>query len=447
MNNFGKSSVEDVYEFATDIFPINRSLTGNGVRETLRRIQRLIPDLKIHEAVSGSKVHDWVVPKEWNIESAYIIGPKGDQICDYAENNLHLVGYSNPINRKISLNELQLHLYSLPEQPEAIPYVTSYYDENWGFCISQNDRNKLVEGEYQVLIKGSKSKGVLNYADVVFEGRSKKEVIFSTYVCHPSMANNEVSGISVSTFLAKWIAGLNDRYYTYRFIFVPETIGSLLYIKKNLKYLKQNTIAGFNITCVGDERSYSYLPSRNGNTLADRAARHVLNRIDPSFKSYSWSDRGSDERQYCSPGVDLPVVSIMRTKYGEYPEYHTSLDKLGTVVTKKGLEGSLKVLQQIVLALESNYYPKLKTIGEPQLSKRDLYPKTSIKSSQQEARLLLNLITWSDGTKSLLDISEILGLYVLDLIPYIKMLEQKKLLRLQRQSIKNPLKFLQSVFQ
>ena len=447
MNNFGKSSVKDVYEFATDIFPINRSLTGNGVRETLRRIQRLIPDLKIHEAVSGSKVYDWVVPKEWNIESAYIIGPKGDKICDYAENNLHLVGYSNPINKKISLNELQLHLYSLPEQPEAIPYVTSYYDENWGFCISQNDRNKLVEGEYQVLIKGSKFKGVLNYADVVFEGRSKKEVIFSTYVCHPSMANNEVSGISVSTFLAKWIAGLNDRYYTYRFIFVPETIGSLLYIKKNLKYLKQNTIAGFNITCVGDERSYSYLPSRNGNTLADRVARHVLNRIDPSFKSYSWSDRGSDERQYCAPGVDLPVVSIMRTKYGEYPEYHTSLDKLGTVVTKKGLEGGLKVLQEIVLALESNYYPKLKTIGEPQLSKRDLYPKTSIKSSQQEARLLLNLITWSDGTKSLLDISEILGLYVLDLIPYIKMLEQKKLLRLQRQSIKNPLKSLESIFQ
>lgn len=447
MNNFGKSSVKDVYEFATDIFPVNRSLTGDGVRETLRRIQRLIPDLKIHEAVSGSKVYDWVVPKEWNIESAYIIGPKGDKICDYAENNLHLVGYSHPINKKISLNELQLHLYSLPEQPEAIPYVTSYYDENWGFCISQNDRNKLVEGEYQVLIKGSKFKGVLNYADVVFEGRSKKEVIFSTYVCHPSMANNEVSGISVSTFLAKWIAGLNDRYYTYRFIFVPETIGSLLYIKKNLKYLKQNTIAGFNITCVGDERSYSYLPSRNGNTLADRVARHVLNRIDPSFKSYSWSDRGSDERQYCAPGVDLPVVSIMRTKYGEYPEYHTSLDKLGTVVTKKGLEGSLKVLQEIVLALESNYYPKLKTIGEPQLSKRDLYPKTSIKSSQQEARLLLNLITWSDGTKSLLDISEILGLYVLDLIPYIKMLEQKKLLRLQRQLIKNPLKSLESIFQ
>ena len=447
MKNFEKSSVEDIFEFAEDIFPINRSLTGNGVRETLARIKLLIPDLKIHEVSSGTKVYDWVIPKEWNIESAYIIGPNGEKICDYAQNNLHLVGYSMPIDRKISLDELQLHLYSLPEQPEAIPYVTSYYEETWGFCISQNDRNKLVEGEYEILIKGNKSTGVLNYADVVFKGRSKKEVIFSTYVCHPSMANNEVSGISVSTFLAKWIAGLNDRYYTYRFIFVPETIGSLLYIKKNFKYLKKNTIAGFNITCIGDERAYSYLPSRNGDTLADKVARHVLNKIDPSFKTYSWSDRGSDERQYCAPGIDLPVASIMRSKYGEYPEYHTSLDQLGKVVTKKGLEGGLKVLQEIVLSLESNFYPMLKTVGEPQLSKRDLYPKTSIKSPQQEARLFLNLTTWSDGTKSLLDIAEILGVYVLDIMPYIKILEDKKLLRLKRQSNDNPLKILGSIFQ
>ena len=211
--------------------------------------------------------------------------------------------------------------------------------------------------------------------------------------------------------------------------------------------MKKNTIAGFNITCIGDERAYSYLPSRNGDTLADKVARHVLNKIDPSFKTYSWSDRGSDERQYCAPGIDLPVASIMRSKYGEYPEYHTSLDQLGKVVTKKGLEGGLKVLQEIVLSLESNFYPMLKTVGEPQLSKRDLYPKTSIKSPQQEARLFLNLTTWSDGTKSLLDIAEILGVYVLDIMPYIKILEDKKLLRLKRQPNNNPLKILGSIFQ
>ncbi len=441
MKSFDELEAEDIYKFAEAIFPLNRSLTGIGARETLKQIQRLIPELKIQEVKSGTKVYDWIIPKEWNIEDAYIISPNGEKICDYTQSNLHLVGYSTPIEKKISLEELQLHLYSIPEQPDAIPYVTSYYDENWGFCISQNERNKLVEGEYKVLIKGRKFNGVLNYADVVLQGKSKKEIIFSTYICHPSMANNEVSGITVSTFLAKWIAGLNDRYYTYRFIFVPETIGSLLYIKNNFKHLKKNTIAGFNITCIGDERAYSFLPSRNGDTIADRVALHVLNKIDPYFKTYTWSDRGSDERQYCAPGIDLPVASIMRSKYGEYPEYHTSLDQLGNVVTKKGLEGGLKVLQEIVLSLESNYFPMLKTVGEPQLSKRDLYPKTSIKSSQQEARLFLNLTTWSDGTKSLLDIAEILGVYVLDIIPYIKILEGKKLLKLNRQSIKNPLKF------
>lgn len=446
MKNFNNCSVDDIFKFAEDIFPINRSLTGNGVRETLTSIKHLIPNLKIHEVSSGTKVYDWVVPEEWNIESAYIIGPNGEKICDYAKNNLHLVGYSIPFDGKISLDELQLHLYSLPEQPEAIPYVTSYYDENWGFCISQNDRNKLVEGEYEVLIKGRKSTGFLNYADVVFEGKSKKEVIFSTYVCHPSMANNEVSGITVSTFLAKWIAGLNDRYYTYRFIFIPETIGSLVYIKKNLKYLQKNTIAGFNITCIGDERSYSYLTSRNGNTLADRVACHVLNKIDPSFKTYTWADRGSDERQYCAPGVDLPVATIMRTKFGEYPEYHTSLDQLGKVVTKKGLEGGLKVLQEIVLSLESNYYPVLKTKGEPQLSKRDLYPKISIKSSQQKARFFLDITSWSDGTKSLLDIAEILGVYVLDIVSDLKILEDKEVVELNRRSINNPLNNIRSLF-
>jgi len=425
-------NLDDIFVLAKTIFPLNRSLTGNGVRETLRIIKEIIPELKISEVKSGTKAFDWIIPDEWNIESAYIIGPDGKKICDYSENNLHLVGYSEPVSKKIKLQELQLHLYSLPEQPDAIPYVTSYYEDKWGFCLSQNDRNNLVDGDYDVLIKGSKSRGSLTYGDLVLKGRSKKEILFSTYICHPSMANNEISGICVSAFLAKWISEKPDRYYTYRFIFIPETIGSIYYLSKHKKHLQKRVVAGFNVTCIGDDRNYSFLPSRNGKTISDRIAKHVLGKIDPSFKIYSWKDRGSDERQYSAPKIDLPIATIMRTKYGEYPEYHTSLDALGTVVTKEGLEGGLAALKNTILCIEANYYPVVSTFGEPQLSKRDLYPKTSIKSAQEEARLFLDLLTWADGTKSLLDIAEIMGAYMLDILPYFTILASKNLITLDR---------------
>jgi aminopeptidase-like protein len=246
------------------------------------------------------------------------------------------------------------------------------------------------------------------------------------------MANNEISGICVSTFLAKWISEQSGRFYTYRFIFIPETIGSIYYLSRYKKLLQKRVIAGFNVTCIGDDRNYSFLPSRSGKTLSDRIAKHVLGKIDPSFKVYRWSDRGSDERQYSAPKIDLPIATIMRTKYGEYPEYHTSLDALDTVVTKEGLEGGLAALKNAILCIESNFYPLISTYGEPQLSKRDLYPKTSIKSPQEEARLFLDLLTWADGTKSLLDISEIMGAYMLDIFPYIKILASKNLITLKR---------------
>jgi aminopeptidase-like protein len=425
-------SAENIFDLAKTLFPLNRSLTGNGVRETLKIIKNLLPELKINEVKSGSKAFDWTIPDEWNIDSAYIIGPDGKKFCDYSENNLHLVGYSKPISIKLKLQELESHLYSLPEQPNAIPYVTSYYEDKWGFCISQNDRDDLVDGDYEVFIKGSKQSGSLTYADLVLKGRSKKEILISTYICHPSMANNEISGICVSTFLAKWISEQSDRFYTYRFIFIPETIGSIYYLSRYKKYLQKRVIAGFNVTCIGDDRNYSFLPSRDGKTLSDRIAKHVLGKIVPSFKVYSWSDRGSDERQYCAPKIDLPIATIMRTKYGEYPEYHTSLDALGTVVTKEGLEGGLTALKNAILCIESNYYPLVSTYGEPHLSKRNLYPKTSIKSPQEEARLFLDLLTWADGTKSLLDIAEILGAYMLDVYPYLKILASKNLIKLNR---------------
>ena len=411
------------------------------MRETLKVLNSLIPEIKIHEVKSGTEAFDWIIPQEWNIESAYIIGPDGKKICDYAQSNLHLVGYSEPVVTRITLNELQMHLHSLPEQPNAIPYVTAYYNNTWGFCITQNERDELVDGYYEVHIIGTKSNGSLTYADVVFRGQSKKEIMFSTYTCHPSMANNEVSGICVSAFLAKWVSELSNRFYTYRFVFIPETIGSVYYLSRHLKHLKKNVIAGYNVTCIGDERSYSFLPSKNGDTMSDKIAIHVLNKIDPKFKTYRWSDRGSDERQYCAPGVDLPIASIMRSKYGEFPEYHTSLDMLNSVVTRNGLEGGLNALKESVLCIESNYFPEIKTIGEPQLGKRDLYPKIAIKSSQSDARLFLDLSTWSDGTKSVLEIAEIIGSYMLDILPYFKILESKNLITLNRKSRKLKLKF------
>jgi aminopeptidase-like protein len=427
-----KTQPEDIFDLAETLFPLNRSLTGNGVRETLAIIKRMIPKLKIIEVASGTKAFDWTIPFEWNIKSAYLVGPDGKKFCDYSENNLHLVGYSEPVSKKLKLDELQLHLHSLPKQPNAIPYVTSYYENNWGFCISQNDRDKLLDGEYKVYIEGTKSKGSFTYGELILEGKSKKEILISTYVCHPSMANNEVSGICVTTFLAKWISEQTDRFYTYRIIFIPETIGSIYYLSRHKKYLKKKVIAGFNVTCIGDDRNYSYLPSRNGQTISDKIAKHVLHRIDPSFRIYSWNDRGSDERQYCAPKIDLPVATIMRTKYGDYPEYHTSLDTLGTVVTKEGLQGGLNALKDALLCLESNYYPFAVHDCEPHLRKRNLSPKISIKSNYSNSKLLLDILTWSDGTNSVLDIAEKIGHHMLDIIPYLKELEKQKLIKLNR---------------
>lgn len=423
---------KDIFDLAKILFPLNRSLTGDGVRETLAIIKRLIPKLNIIEVSSGTKAFDWTIPLEWNIESAYLVGPDGKKFCDYSKNNLHLVGYSDPISKKLKLEELQLHLHSLPEQPNAIPYVTSYYQNNWGFSISQNDRDKLLDGEYQVCIEGTKSKGSLTYGELILKGVSKKEILISTYVCHPSMANNEISGICVATFLAKWISEQANRFYTYRIIFIPETIGSIYYLSRHKKYLKKKVIAGFNITCIGDDRNYSYLPSRNGQTISDKIAKHVLHRLDPSFRIYTWRDRGSDERQYCAPKIDLPIATIMRTKYGEYPEYHTSLDALGTVVTQEGLQGGLNALKDALLCLESNYYPLALHDCEPHLRKRGLSPKISIKSHYSNSKLLLDILTWSDGKNSVLDIAEKSGYHMLDIIPYLKTLELQNLLKLNR---------------
>jgi aminopeptidase-like protein len=403
-NTFGQT----MYSWAQDIYPINRSLTGKGVRDTLKYLKNLAPDLNIHEVPSGTKAFDWIVPDEWNIRDAYVLDDKGKKVIDFQQNNLHIVGYSEPINKWLDLDELDQHLYSLPDQPDAIPYVTSYYKKSWGFCLSENKRKSLSNGKYKVVIDSDLGPGMLNYGEIILPGISKREILISTYVCHPSMANNEVSGPIVTIALARWLQKLANRRYTYRIIFIPETIGSIVYLSKNLKHMKKVTDAGFVVTCVGDDRAYSFMPSRNGNTLSDRVALHVLNKCVKKYDHYTFLERGSDERQYCSPLIDLPVSSIMRSKYGTYPEYHTSLDDL-SLISPKGLEGAYKIIMSCLSALEVNYNYRVTSYCEPQLGKRGLYPTTSIKKRGEKVARMMNLMAYADGDKDLIEISEIIG--------------------------------------
>jgi len=417
----------EMYSWAQDLFPICRSLTGEGVRDTLSYLKKLLPDLDVHEIKSGDNVLDWQVPQEWNIKDAYIKNEKGEKIIDFHQNNLHVVSYSEPIDTTLQLNDLQRNLHSLPAQPDAIPYITSYYSSNWGFCLTQEQRNSLKDEKYHVFIDSELKNGVLNYADLVIKGSSTKEILLSTYVCHPSMGNNELSGPIVSTALAKWISTLKNPYYTYRFIFIPETIGSIVYLSKHMEHLKTNVIAGFNITCVGDDRCYSFMPSRNGSTLADRVGKHVLGHIDSDYQQYTWLDRGSDERQYCAPGVDLPIATIMRSKYDEYPEYHTSLDDL-SLISPAGLKGGLNAFIKSIEAIEFNCFPKVQVLGEPQLGKRGLYPETSTKESTDAVRTMMDFITYADGKIDLLEIAEKINAPVWELYEIVETLVQHGLI-------------------
>lgn len=410
-----------MHSLAKELYPINRSLSGEGVRETLAILQRENPELKIHAIQSGTEVFDWSVPKEWNCKEAYIITPDGQKICDYSKNNLHLMQYSIPFNGEMELEELQKHLYSYNPLPDAIPYVTSYYKERWGFCISSNERKKLKKGRYKVFIDSTLEDGVLNYGDILIPGKTDQEVMFSTYICHPSMANNELSGPILATYLAKYIKQL-DNHYTYRFVFAPETIGSLIYLHNRLDHLKRNLKAGFVLTCVGDEKDHSYLASRYGDTLADKVALHTLKHHAPSFTKYTFLDRGSDERQYCAPEIDLPFCSVMRTKYGKYPQYHTSLDNLD-LITPKGLQGAYDIYAKIIDTLEQNFYYKIQVLGEPQLGKRGLYPTmTKTDTDYTQAFLYRNFLAYADGSNDLVDIAEIIGAKATDLIDVAKIM-------------------------
>ena len=411
MKSTASDAGADMHQWASDLFPICRSLTGDGVRSTLGYLQQLLPSLKTFEIPSGTRAFDWEVPKEWVIRDAYIADTDGNRLVDFNTNNLHVVGYSIPVDVVLSGAELDEHLHSLPELPHAIPYVTSYYRGTWGFCLTHDQRAQLGDGPFRVLIDSEHKVGSLTYGELIIPGDTSDEILLSTYVCHPSMANNELSGPVVTAALARWILGLEDRHYTYRIVMVPETIGSVVYLSLHLRHLQEHLKAGWVLTCIGDERAYSYLPSPSGATFADRVSKKVMSKLNHRFDEYSFLDRGSDERQYCSPGVDLPVVSLMRSKYGTYPEYHTSLDDL-SLVTPSGLQGGLDMMKAVIDELESSPRWKSTVLGEPQMGKRGLYPTTSTSTSGHEVYDMMNVLAFCDGAHDAEELASICSITV-----------------------------------
>lgn len=424
------SSGDEEYGLASRLFPICRSITGSGVRESLHILSEYLPTLTVHEVASGTKVFDWIVPDEWNVVDAFIVGPDGVKVIDFQLNNLHLMSYSIPINETLTLDELETHLHSLPELPDVIPYVTSYYRRDWGFCLRHRDRTALKPGRYHVVIDSSLKPGHLTYGELLIPGKSKDEVLFSANICHPSMANNEVSGPVVSTFLAKWILSIRSPELSYRFIFVPETIGSIVYLSRHLRELRQRVIAGFVLTCLGDRGNFSFLPSRMGDTLADIVANHVLHHSLDTFTSYEFTQRGSDERQYCSPRVNLPVVSIMRSKYHEYSEYHTSADNM-SFISQEALAESVEIYRRCVQVLEVNGVPVTTTIGEPQLSSRGLYPSTGGQVDQTLVSDILNVTAYADGKLDVLQISDLIRRPAWLVAPAVSLLQQHNLVTIK----------------
>ncbi|MDQ3020501.1 MAG: DUF4910 domain-containing protein [Bacteroidota bacterium] len=420
---------ELIEKYFDRLWSINRSLTGNGNRQTLKILSELV-DLKISEIPSGTQCFDWTVPVEWNVKEAWIKDSSGNVIIDFKKNNLHLLGYSEKFYGKISLSELKKNLYSLPEQPELIPYLTSYYNARWGFCLSYNQLQTLKEDTYEVFIDSELNRnGSMTIGEAVLKGDSDKEVLLSTYICHPSMANNELSGPLVTAFLYKELIKLKSRRYSYRFLFLPETIGSICYLSMNGNNLKEKMIAGYVVTCIGDKGNFTYKKSRRGNALPDRAAELVLEETEKNFIIEDFFPTGSDERQYCSPGFNLPVGSLMRTRYGKYKEYHTSGDNKD-FVSFEALEKSVNKYQEIINVIENNYiYVNKIAYCEPQLGKRDLYPTLG---SQKDTTEFVNAVMWvlnlTDGSNDMIDISRRSKIPFKLLIKAAEKLEEKGLI-------------------
>lgn len=418
------------------LYHINRSITGEGVRKTLSIIKNEFSNLNIKKIKSGSKIFDWNVPPEWNVSEAYVEDKLGNKIIDFKNNNLHLVGYSTPINKKIIKNNLLRKLYFDKKNANAIPYITSYYTRKWGFCVSYNQfreiKKKYKKNDFFKVVIRSKfnNQGHLNYGELILKGKSKKEILISTYICHPSMANNELSGSIVSMCLINYFSKYKFLDKTIRFIFIPETIGSIAYIKKNFKNLKKNVIGGFNLSCIGDDRIHSCMLTKYKNSISDEALLNTYKKLNiKRFKIYSFLERGSDERQFNSPGIDLKIASIFRSKYGEFPEYHTSLDDFN-VVTPKGINGGFKVARESIKYLLKSIIPINLILCEPQMGKRGLY--VNQKSTAYVDKLTKNymdFLQYSDGQNSISKISKLINLNFKSTLNIFYKLKKKKLVK------------------
>jgi aminopeptidase-like protein len=397
----------EMHDLITELYPICRSITGDGVRKTLAILRRYIP-FEIHEVPTGTKVFDWTVPKEWNIRDAYVKNSKGERVIDFLKSNLHVVSYSRPIRQKMPLAELRQHLFSLPDHPDWVPYRTSYYNDNWGFCVSHRLLESLQDGQYDVCIDSTLTDGHLTYGEYYIKGASEDEILISCHICHPSLCNDNLSGMALVTQLASYIARISPR-YSYRFLLIPGTIGSITWLARNEQQV--NRIRhGLVVTCVGDGGRFTYKKSRQGNAEIDRAVIHVLKHSGSEWTAQEFFPFGYDERQYCSPGFDLPVGCLMRSPHGSFPEYHTSADNL-SFVRPEHLEKSLAVYRYVIDVLEHNMtYRSLNPKCEPQLGRRGLYQAIGGDSEAAKRQLaMLWVLNLSDGRHSLLEIAERAG--------------------------------------
>jgi aminopeptidase-like protein len=394
---------EELHRFARELFPICRSITGDGIRRTLAIIRDRLP-LKIHEVPSGTAVFDWTVPKEWNIRDAYIKAPDGKRVVDFQKSNLHVLNYSMPIHARMPLSDLKPHLFTIPKYPDWIPYRTSYYKEDWGFCLTHNQMLALQDGDYEVCIDSTLADGHLTYGECYLSGRSEDEVLISCHVCHPSLANDNLSGLTVATFLAQLLSGADLR-YSYRFVFVPGTIGTITWLALN-REAAARIRHGLVLTGIGDKGNFHYKKSRRGDAEIDRAMTHVLKNNTESHQILEFSPYGYDERQYCSPGFNLAVGCLMRSVWGSYPEYHASADDLDFIKPAQ-LAESARVCAAVFDVLEHNRsYRNLNPYCEPQLGRRNLYRSTGGQSIGAEINARLWVLNLSDGEHSLLDIAE-----------------------------------------
>lgn len=393
----------ELHELVAALFPICRSITGDGLRQSLRLLQQRVP-LLLREVPTGTQVFDWTVPKEWNIRDAYILNSKGKRVVDYKQNNLHVVNYSIPVRVRMNQAELKQHIYALPATPDWIPYRTSYYKETWGFCMSQHKLDELPDDEYEVCIDSTLKAGHLTYGELRIQGATDEEVLISAHSCHPSLCNDNLSGMAVAASLAECLAGVSLR-YSYRFVWVPGTIGSITWLAQNesvMPLIKHGLV----LSCVGDPGPFTYKFSRRGNAEVDRAVKNVLQNSGSKFELMDFSPCGYDERQYCSPGINLPVGCLMRTPNGKFPQYHTSADNLD-LVTAPALAGSLHTVMSVIEILEKNQrYLNLNPKCEPQLGRRGLYRLMGGTSSSRLEEAILWVLNQSDGTHSLLDIAE-----------------------------------------